>query len=155
MNDWPFFCNKSRGRDGWGRNRTADTWIFSPLLCQLSYPAACGRSDIIRAGVGAFTMPDSDCRASVAMAMHNEAWTAHGADLDCKIWRAFDEGDCLNLRPLPGGNRAYDPAVQKALAGSSVCLSRSISESHGDAGQSSGVRTNAGGNSRHSLPNSR
>ncbi|SRR6266487_3520164 len=25
---------------GWGRNRTADTWIFSPLLCQLSYPAA-------------------------------------------------------------------------------------------------------------------
>src|SRR5437773_360263 len=39
MNDWPFFCNKSRGRDGWGRNRTADTWIFSPLLCQLSYPA--------------------------------------------------------------------------------------------------------------------
>jgi 2-iminobutanoate/2-iminopropanoate deaminase len=24
---------------GWGRNRTADTWIFSPLLCQLSYPA--------------------------------------------------------------------------------------------------------------------
>ena len=26
-------------RGGWGRNRTADTWIFSPLLCQLSYPA--------------------------------------------------------------------------------------------------------------------
>jgi hypothetical protein len=25
---------------GWGRNRTGDTWIFSPLLCQLSYPAA-------------------------------------------------------------------------------------------------------------------
>src|SRR6266436_7099813 len=74
---------------GWGRNRTADTWIFSPLLCQLSYPAACGRSATIRAGVGAFTMPDSDCRASVAMAMHNEAWTAHGADLDCKIWRAL------------------------------------------------------------------
>src|SRR3954454_8899655 len=24
---------------GWGRNRTADTRIFSPLLCQLSYPA--------------------------------------------------------------------------------------------------------------------
>ena len=24
---------------GWGRNRTADTWIFSPLLCRLSYPA--------------------------------------------------------------------------------------------------------------------
>ena len=24
---------------GWGRNRTGDTWIFSPLLCQLSYPA--------------------------------------------------------------------------------------------------------------------
>ena len=27
---------------GWGRNRTADTWIFSPLLCQLSYPAVTG-----------------------------------------------------------------------------------------------------------------
>jgi hypothetical protein len=26
-------------KDGWGRNRTADTRIFSPLLCQLSYPA--------------------------------------------------------------------------------------------------------------------
>ncbi len=25
---------------GWGRNRTADTRIFSPLLYQLSYPAA-------------------------------------------------------------------------------------------------------------------
>src|SRR5215510_10534680 len=24
---------------GWGRNRTADTWIFSPLLYRLSYPA--------------------------------------------------------------------------------------------------------------------
>src|SRR5881227_3200016 len=24
---------------GWGRNRTGDTWIFSPLLYQLSYPA--------------------------------------------------------------------------------------------------------------------
>ena len=23
------------------------------------------------------------------MGMHNEAWTAHGADLDCKIWRAL------------------------------------------------------------------
>ena len=25
---------------GWGRNRTGDTRIFSPLLYQLSYPAA-------------------------------------------------------------------------------------------------------------------
>src|SRR5438105_11426138 len=24
---------------GWGRNRTGDTWIFSPLLYQLSHPA--------------------------------------------------------------------------------------------------------------------
>src|SRR2546425_5061835 len=31
---------------GWGRNQTADTWIFSPLLCQLSYPAV--RSTIAR-----------------------------------------------------------------------------------------------------------
>src|SRR5438067_2385155 len=32
------FC-ATQSDDGWGRNRTADTWIFSPLLCQLSYPA--------------------------------------------------------------------------------------------------------------------
>ena len=31
-------------RCGWGRNRTGDTWIFSPLLYQLSYPAAEARS---------------------------------------------------------------------------------------------------------------
>src|SRR6059058_4615362 len=30
------------GGFGWGRNRTADTWIFSPLLCRLSYPAVTG-----------------------------------------------------------------------------------------------------------------
>ena len=29
-------------RGGWRRTRTADTRIFSPLLYQLSYPAACG-----------------------------------------------------------------------------------------------------------------
>ena len=28
---------------GWGRVRTADTWIFSPLLYQLSYPTAKNR----------------------------------------------------------------------------------------------------------------
>src|SRR6266568_3964045 len=33
------FYLRKRGY-GWGRNRTADTRIFSPLLCQLSYPAA-------------------------------------------------------------------------------------------------------------------
>jgi hypothetical protein len=32
------FTYEKRG-NGWGRNRTADTWIFSPLLCRLSYPA--------------------------------------------------------------------------------------------------------------------
>jgi hypothetical protein len=32
-------CFSLAKRCGWGRNRTADTWIFSPLLCQLSYPA--------------------------------------------------------------------------------------------------------------------
>src|SRR5437870_4532715 len=32
--------SRSTSREcGWGRNRTADTRIFSPLLCQLSYPA--------------------------------------------------------------------------------------------------------------------
>src|SRR5947199_10704411 len=34
---WRIFLVKMRS--GWGRNRTADTRIFSPLLCQLSYPA--------------------------------------------------------------------------------------------------------------------
>src|SRR5437660_1654802 len=37
---------------GWGRNRTADTRIFSPLLCQLSYPAdlRCRYRDASRGG---------------------------------------------------------------------------------------------------------
>src|SRR6266480_4627837 len=50
----PAFSNHSRKREfrscfpsekgcGWGRNRTADTRIFSPLLCQLSYPAVVSR----------------------------------------------------------------------------------------------------------------
>jgi len=36
------FCSSVfplKTKPGWGRNRTGDTWIFSPLLCQLSYPA--------------------------------------------------------------------------------------------------------------------
>src|SRR5256885_6642242 len=40
-------------RCGWGRNRTGDTRIFSPLLYQLSYPAA-----------RMLTMQQSVCRAS-------------------------------------------------------------------------------------------
>jgi hypothetical protein len=39
---------------GWGRNRTADTWIFSPLLCQLSYPAVIDVASPSRRGI--FTM---------------------------------------------------------------------------------------------------
>ncbi len=35
---FPNFYLEKRRR-GWGRNRTADTWIFSPLLYRLSYPA--------------------------------------------------------------------------------------------------------------------
>ena len=31
----------------WGRNRTADTGIFSPLLYQLSYLANCGTNNKI------------------------------------------------------------------------------------------------------------
>ncbi len=45
---------------GWGRNRTADTWIFSPLLCRLSYPAVMAPI-VWRRGV--FTMPQCRCRA--------------------------------------------------------------------------------------------
>ena len=37
---------RRREKYGWGRNRTADTWIFSPLLCQLSYPAVAPKIDI-------------------------------------------------------------------------------------------------------------
>ncbi len=42
---WPLIARTHTGarrqeKGGWGRNRTADTWIFSPLLYQLSYPAA-------------------------------------------------------------------------------------------------------------------
>jgi hypothetical protein len=36
---------------GWGRNRTGDTWIFSPLLCQLSYPAVIDVDFASRIGV--------------------------------------------------------------------------------------------------------
>ena len=36
FNGSAYFIGRKRG---WGRNRTGDTWIFSPLLCQLSYPA--------------------------------------------------------------------------------------------------------------------
>src|SRR4051794_40409643 len=32
-------CFSYEPRGGWGENRTPDTRIFSPLLCQLSYPA--------------------------------------------------------------------------------------------------------------------
>ena len=50
------FSNRSYARGkkshGWGRNRTADTRIFSPLLCQLSYPAElrCHYRDASRGG---------------------------------------------------------------------------------------------------------
>ena len=48
-------------RYGWGRNRTADTWIFSPLLCQLSYPAVMAP---IVGRRGIFTMQQCNCRAT-------------------------------------------------------------------------------------------
>ncbi len=46
---------------GWGENRTPDTRIFSPLLCQLSYPAAAEEceSEIAR------TKPFSNCGLSL------------------------------------------------------------------------------------------
>src|SRR5215471_15580893 len=47
--------------NGWGRNRTADTWIFSPLLCRLSYPAV--RAPIVRRR-GVFIMQQCSCRAT-------------------------------------------------------------------------------------------
>ena len=34
-----FFAAHTVRSGGWGRNRTADTRIFSPLLYRLSYPA--------------------------------------------------------------------------------------------------------------------
>src|SRR5882757_9959560 len=48
-------------KTGWGRNRTADTWIFSPLLCQLSYPAVMAP---IVGRLGVFTMQQCNCRAT-------------------------------------------------------------------------------------------
>src|SRR5437660_11211220 len=55
------FYLRKRGY-GWGRNRTADTWIFSPLLCQLSYPAAVAADLATCRGVP--TMPQCGCRAT-------------------------------------------------------------------------------------------
>ena len=82
LQPYPTFTTKSRiGRSngrfglflrtqsdgGWGRNRTADTWIFSPLLCQLSYPAVI---DVDLASPrGVFTMQQCDCRASAPLAI--------------------------------------------------------------------------------------
>lgn len=34
------FPHSGRGDGAWGRIRTTDTWIFNPLLYQLSYPGA-------------------------------------------------------------------------------------------------------------------
>ena len=41
-------CNENGGR---GRNRTADTGIFNPLLYQLSYPATMSRQDAAKGRV--------------------------------------------------------------------------------------------------------
>src|SRR5438876_424529 len=81
LQPYPTFTTKSRiGRSngrfglflrtqsdgGWGRNRTGDTRIFSPLLCQLSYPAVI---DVDLASPrGVFTMQQCDCRASAPLA---------------------------------------------------------------------------------------
>src|SRR6266853_4785816 len=53
---------EDRQKSGWGRNRTADTRIFSPLLCQLSYPAAVAADLATCRGVP--TMPQCGCRAT-------------------------------------------------------------------------------------------
>ena len=37
----PHFCELFLNHGGRGRNRTADTGIFNPLLYQLSYSATC------------------------------------------------------------------------------------------------------------------
>ena len=59
---FPRILPMKTGLYGWGRNRTADTWIFSPLLCQLSYPAVIAAD--LAACRGAPTMPQCDCRAT-------------------------------------------------------------------------------------------
>jgi len=47
-----------------------------------------------------------------------------------------DEGDCFELATATGGNRAYDPAVRKALPDHPFIFSRPVSEAPGGAGQS-------------------
>jgi hypothetical protein len=42
-----FILEKTAWGHGWGRNRTGDTWIFSPLLYQLSYPAVVAMKDAV------------------------------------------------------------------------------------------------------------
>ena len=61
---------------GWGRNRTGDTWIFSPLLCQLSYPAFANTQSFAPPMSGLLTkaentqrsMSNSECFDSLALA---------------------------------------------------------------------------------------
>ena len=74
-------------RGGWGRNRTGDTRIFSPLLCQLSYPAVCAEWNGYFARRSPHGKPfHAACRARVS----NE-----------KYRRSSERGALLIPRPRP------------------------------------------------------
>ena len=72
---WRVFPLKMRY--GWGRNRTADTRIFSPLLCQLSYPAelCCHYPDASRGGCS-LKQKTLDPQRRVAAAFYRGSWNA-------------------------------------------------------------------------------
>jgi hypothetical protein len=62
---------------GWGRNRTADTRIFSPLLCQLSYPAElrCHYRDASRGGCS-LKQKTLNPQRRVAARAYRRSWNA-------------------------------------------------------------------------------
>jgi hypothetical protein len=78
---------------GWGRNRTADTWIFSPLLCQLSYPAVVnvGLASMSRRGVFIKAENPPSSNYGTAGAQHSTS----NSDVEIRIRAAI-------LRPCAG-----------------------------------------------------
>ena len=100
-------------RRGWGRNRTADTRIFSPLLCQLSYPAElrCHYRNASRGGCS-LKQKTLNPQRRVAAAIYRRSQSA------------ATETSRLNRAP-PYHCRASIPACCFFAAGGSACPTKS------------------------------
>ena len=65
-----FLCKRNEN-GGRGRNRTADTGIFNPLLYQLSYPATMSRQDAAKGRV-LQRLAAVESRETMALNMHSQ-----------------------------------------------------------------------------------